>query len=84
MSHDRIEQLIAQCQATDMGLARVANGVREAIAATERAKTKPLAPYVERHVIPPTWWQLHGETVLSWALAIALGLGLGYLAGKGF
>lgn len=84
MTAPNIEDIVSRCQATDMRLARVANGVEEAIAATERALSKPRAAYIERHVAPPTWWQRHGETVLSWLTAIGLGVGLGYLAGKGF
>lgn len=68
------------------GLDRSIDRVREAIAANERLLRRPAADWqIERHPAPtkrewPTW----AERVCDWALALALGIGLGWLAAQGF
>jgi hypothetical protein len=80
-----IEQIVAQCQATDMRLARVANGVNEAIAATERAMKPRAVDVIERHPgdvrkpVPAWLWR-----AADWLLAFVLGFGLAYSAAQGF
>ena len=70
------------------GLDRAIERVRQAIEDTERAKRGPLprvTEVIERHPAPTKReWPAWAERVCDWALALALGIGLGWLAAKGF
>ena len=68
------------------GLDRSIAALRQQIAENERLLRRPMtAWHVERHPMPAKReWPAWAERAADWAIALAFGIGLGWLAAQGF
>ena len=82
----RATEVAAQHAEGVAGLDRSIERLREQIAVNERLMRRPIVAYqVERYPAPTKReWPAWAERMCDWALALALGIGLGWLAAQGF